>query len=398
MSSGKEKDMTNKKRRGNVFAAAVAVTAVIAALLAFFCFRQIETYEDGLIDISAGQQDAYVKLVLDQIYLKDNRDSADIINNILGTLDSSGSRYWTLSESHTMLYIQNVTGYSQYRNLTAESYYSSPDSAAFFDSLKERKVTHSTVTIDGRSYVASGAAFTYNGTAYKLCLLSSRDALLNNNRYLSAKVNLWIIMAVFCVLIILLPSYFAFRYRRQQVRNDLLHEENERLGKNLESAGRKLYRRAFASAYLRAGKGVPVKAEFKHYYQMKFYLNARHYIWIDGEKGDAHPHTWEFGLTIGIDSRDFVEFSVFERSVNAFLEPYQNQLLNEMAPFDAVVPTLENMTDEFASSFADCIAEAGGTLLRIEASETPTRSYVVEIDVDGQGSRSEKDSTGESNA
>lgn len=33
-------------------------------------------------------------------------------------------------------------------------------------------------------------------------------------------------------------------------------------------------------------------------YRLKFYLNAKHYIIINGHKGETHPHTWEFTLSI----------------------------------------------------------------------------------------------------
>ena len=29
-------------------------------------------------------------------------------------------------------------------------------------------------------------------------------------------------------------------------------------------------------------------------YKFKFYLNANHYIIINGKNGQTHPHTWEF--------------------------------------------------------------------------------------------------------
>ena len=31
-------------------------------------------------------------------------------------------------------------------------------------------------------------------------------------------------------------------------------------------------------------------------YRIKVYLNARHYIFINGKQGQTHPHTWEFVL------------------------------------------------------------------------------------------------------
>ena len=114
-------------------------------------------------------------------------------------------------------------------------------------------------------------------------------------------------------------------------------------------------------------------------YRLKFYLNARHYIIIGGNKGDVHPHTWEFTLHIRFGRGSFTEFNTFEKGINAYLAPYQNTTLNEMAPFDAILPTLESMTDHFAQEFRKIIHDIDGILVRVEASETPTRSYVVNI-------------------
>ena len=48
-----------------------------------------------------------------------------------------------------------------------------------------------------------------------------------------------------------------------------------------------------------------------------------------------------------------------------------------MEPFDTVVPTLENIVDYFGGELRNCMRQVGGSLVRIEGSETPTRSYVV---------------------
>lgn len=116
-----------------------------------------------------------------------------------------------------------------------------------------------------------------------------------------------------------------------------------------------------------------------HEYELKFYLNARHYIIIDGRRGDVHPHTWEFSMCIRIGRDAFTPFMVFEKKVNALLEPYQNRLLNEVEPFDQILPTLENMVDYFAQQARDELWRIGGELIRVEASETPTRSYILEL-------------------
>lgn len=120
-------------------------------------------------------------------------------------------------------------------------------------------------------------------------------------------------------------------------------------------------------------------------YRLKFYLNAKHYIIINGRKGETHPHTWEFTLTIRYGRSSFVEFSTFEKGISDYIAPFQNQVMNEIPPFDAILPTLENMTDYLAGEFLRIIRETGGLLLQVEASETPTRSYILRIPEEEQG-------------
>ena len=44
-----------------------------------------------------------------------------------------------------------------------------------------------------------------------------------------------------------------------------------------------------------------------------------------------------------------------------------------------MMPTIENVTDYFAEEFFKIIYSMGGMLTSVEASETPTRSYIVDI-------------------
>ena len=62
-------------------------------------------------------------------------------------------------------------------------------------------------------------------------------------------------------------------------------------------------------------------------YRIKFYLNMRHYIIINGNKGETHPHTWEFALDIKFGRSSFVEFNIFEKGITDFLDKYQNKVL-----------------------------------------------------------------------
>ncbi|HAZ91267.1 MAG TPA: 6-pyruvoyl tetrahydrobiopterin synthase [Eubacterium sp.] len=114
-------------------------------------------------------------------------------------------------------------------------------------------------------------------------------------------------------------------------------------------------------------------------YRFKFYLNAQHFVLINGKKGSTHPHTWEFTLDILINRNIFVEFGEFEKKIEEYLERYQDKLMNDVAPFDVVIPTLENMSDIFAKDFSEEIREMGARLVRLEGKETPTRGYIVDF-------------------
>ncbi len=117
-------------------------------------------------------------------------------------------------------------------------------------------------------------------------------------------------------------------------------------------------------------------------YRFKSYLNASHYIIIDGIEGQAHPHTWEFMLDILIDNDKFIQFDKFEKAIDNYFSKYQNKVLNTIKPFDHMVPTLENMTDYFVQDIRVIIRNLGGEILEMESSETPTRSYVVNFEYD----------------
>ena len=112
-------------------------------------------------------------------------------------------------------------------------------------------------------------------------------------------------------------------------------------------------------------------------YRLKFYLNANHYLIFNQKRGDTHPHTWEFTLNILIGRGELIEFHRFEKAIEDCLAPYQNKVMNNVEPFDSIVPTLENLVDYYGERIKNIVEEIGGKLISIEGSETPTRSYIV---------------------
>ncbi len=117
-------------------------------------------------------------------------------------------------------------------------------------------------------------------------------------------------------------------------------------------------------------------------YQFKFYLNAGHSISFDGQKGETHPHTWEFLIVILIQRENLREYHVYEKAIENFFAKYQNSVLNDIEPFDMIIPTLENIVDCFGDNIRKIIKEIDGILCRIEGSETPTRRYNITYEDD----------------
>ena len=116
----------------------------------------------------------------------------------------------------------------------------------------------------------------------------------------------------------------------------------------------------------------------KRIYRFKTYLNASHWVIFDGERGELHPHTWEFCAKIGLLSSELVPFGVYEHAIDAVFAPYQNQTVNEIAPFDTVVPSLESLVEVFGARLRQVVSEFDAVLLEFEGSETPTRSFVID--------------------
>lgn len=178
------------------------VVVVFTELMAAIGWRQLQKYEDGILSVYATQQDGYVQLVLDQINLKTNRDDAEIVEDILRTLDSSNSHYWTMSQQNDIVFVKDVLETNRYKGFSTQTYYSTESADAFISSLQVNRVVHSVIEMNGTEYVASGVLFDYNGMNYHLCLLTGKDVILDQNEYMSAKICLILLLIIILLFII----------------------------------------------------------------------------------------------------------------------------------------------------------------------------------------------------
>ena len=174
----------------------------VAVIAGFTAHIELQRYEDGILDVCATQQDAYVQLVLDQINLKDNRNDEQIIKEILETIDASSNHYWTFSKDQSMLFVKDITETNKYKGVTASTYYMSDS---------------------------------YKNEPYRLCLLTQRGALLDNNSYLGVKTQMTTLFVVLLLIIVLVPMLMAYYIRhmlfKMDVQKDTIDTVNRRLSK-----------------------------------------------------------------------------------------------------------------------------------------------------------------------
>ena len=207
----------------------------VAVIAGFTAHIELQRYEDGILDVCAAQQDAYVQLVLDQINLKDNRNDEQIIKEILETMDASSNHYWTFTKDQTMLFVKDITETNKYKGVTASTYYMSDSAKEFIDGLIQNKVVHKTININDNDYIASGVLFEYKNEPYRLCLLTQRGALLDNNSYLGVKTQMTTLFVVLLLIIVLVPMLMAYYIRhmlfKKDVQKDTIDTVNRRLSK-----------------------------------------------------------------------------------------------------------------------------------------------------------------------
>lgn len=227
--------MKKKKREVSAWLVTLGAIAVIL-IIGFLAWLQLGTYERGILDVYAVQQDGYVQLVLDQINLIENDTNEALVNDILATFDASSNKYWTLSHDDALVFIKDVQETNRYKGFTTATYFVSDSAREFINGLQVNRVVHSTIDLSGTPYIASGVKFEYGGEKYGICLLTTSDIILDHNAYLSAKINLFIlfaiILAIFIVGALALSIMAQNRYKmlvRLNNDNKQLREQIERL-------------------------------------------------------------------------------------------------------------------------------------------------------------------------
>ncbi len=211
-----------RKVKFKVIAGFIALLVLVLELVAAY---QLVRYDQGVLSIYAEQQDAYVELVMEQIALRDPDATDDeIIKQILGTLDASSGKYWTLSKDDYLVFVKDVLETNRYKGFTTSTYYVDQTAEDYLNSLRKNWVTHQVIRMNGDDYVASGVEFEYAGKSYRICLLTNTSVILNNNAFLSAKITISIMLILTFVVVLVTFMSLAVMMDKQSAEKDALND------------------------------------------------------------------------------------------------------------------------------------------------------------------------------
>ncbi|WP_461218590.1 6-carboxytetrahydropterin synthase [Lapidilactobacillus salsurivasis] len=116
----------------------------------------------------------------------------------------------------------------------------------------------------------------------------------------------------------------------------------------------------------------------RYSYKIKSYVNASHAIrWATGS-GQKHTHTWEIVCELHTTDK-MVAFYDIEKILHQALDQLSGKFLNDLPEFATVNPTVENVTEFLFVKLERVLRENGAKLLRIEVSDSPTRSYCIDV-------------------
>lgn len=113
-------------------------------------------------------------------------------------------------------------------------------------------------------------------------------------------------------------------------------------------------------------------------YKLKSYINASHAVRWESGTGKRHNHTWEIICELHTSS-EMVAFFDIEKDLRAALNELSGQFLNDLPEFKEVNPTVENVTEYLFDKIDGILRRSGAELLRIEVSDSPTRSYCIDV-------------------
>ena len=236
-----KKNLETKKQRRPLVAIMAVLLPCIVVLSVLFARVQMERLEEGVLELCAQEQDAYVELALAQLHQQAGDEEA-LTEWLLAAPDAPNGGYWAFSGEQTVFYVKDAQETNRYKGFTPATYFSTESAGHFFTQLQTNRVTHENIQLGEENYVASGALFTHQGRTYSLCLLRESRALLEGNSFMEAKLGLWLLLGMLLALLLMIPPALALFQRRIRSRLRAAEQDAAMLNERLNQVSARLTR------------------------------------------------------------------------------------------------------------------------------------------------------------
>lgn len=312
--------------------------------------RDYENQQQLLVDVAAGE----IKESIDKSGVENGADILSI-KNILKRMYTSGSRYWIAAKDSEVVFIENETITKDYIGRKLRSVVNEED----------------IVTLKN---------FEHSGHKYSIIMTTNKPYALTNGGI--DRLNIYLYLYTITALIIYLVSITVLSLRienlNMHVSEDIVQiKEKNRMIESL-SAASLIHDYSHHISFEEDDHHDDKHKDRKNCYRFKFYINASHSIYINGSSGKKHPHTWEVSMVVKQNGDMFIRFNKIEEVIEKFFSRYQDIYINDLEPFDKINPTLENISRYFNTELSAMIRKIGWNLEKIEVSETPARSYIID--------------------
>ena len=112
-------------------------------------------------------------------------------------------------------------------------------------------------------------------------------------------------------------------------------------------------------------------------YKLRHKLVVFHHLRDEQDPVFSHAKTYELLLYVSIPKKGFLRFDEIEKVIEKRLAPYTRRVLSEVPPFDHIELLLENIANVIYQLLEESLGEKGVKLERLEVSENPIKTCVV---------------------
>ena len=112
-------------------------------------------------------------------------------------------------------------------------------------------------------------------------------------------------------------------------------------------------------------------------------LSAAHLLGnYNGECGQLHGHNWTVEVSVEASELDqlgmVIDFKVLNKHIKDIIDKLDHKFINDIAPFNTINPTSENLAAYFFQQLSDLINDSRVRVCRVKVWETEKSFATVE--------------------